>query len=89
MTSPPSSQPIAPGAKPATSVAAVLILAVAVLVLCDMLTGVHALSLVALALVLVFILMGWRRLRTNTRALLRMALAVTALYPVRHGSFEQ
>ncbi|MGX1100114.1 hypothetical protein [Amorphus sp. MBR-141] len=89
MTSPPSSQPIAPGARPATSVAAVLILAVAVLVFCDMMTGVHALSLVALALVLVFILMGWRRLRTNTRVLLMMALAVTALYAVRHGSFEQ
>lgn len=69
--------------------AAVLILAVAVLVFCDMMTGVHALSLVALALVLVFILMGWRRLRTNTRVLLMMALAVTALYAVRHGSFEQ
>lgn len=69
--------------------AAVLILAVAVLVFCDMMTGVHALSLVALALVLVFILMGWQRLRTNTRVLLTMALAVTALYAVRHGSFEQ
>ena len=69
--------------------AAVLILAVAVLVFCDMMTGVHALSLVALALVLVFILMGWRRLRTNTRVLLMMALAVTAFYAVRHGSFDQ
>ncbi|MGX1308193.1 hypothetical protein AB7M35_002951 [Amorphus suaedae] len=69
--------------------AAILILAVAVLVFVDMMTGLHGLSLAALALVLVFILMGWRRLRTNTRVLLVMALAVTVVYVVAHGSFDQ
>jgi hypothetical protein len=70
-------------------VAAVLILSVAVLVFFDMMTGVRALSLAALALVLVYILTGWRRLRTNTRVLLGMALAVTAVYVARDGSLDQ
>ncbi len=89
MTSPSSSQPIAPDDRPATTVAAVLILSVAVLVFFDMMTGVRALSLAALALVLVYILIGWRRLRTNTRVLLAMALAVTAVYVARDGSLDQ
>lgn len=89
MTSPLPSHPISPGGRPASPVAAILILAVAVFVFFDMMADVRALSLAALALVLVYILMGWALLRTNTRVLLLMALAVTVVYVAGDGTLDE
>lgn len=89
MTSPHSSHPIPPGRRPATAIAAVLILAVVILVFLDMMSGVRALSLGALACVLVYILMGWKRLRTNTRGLLAMSLVVTGVYVAGDGTLDE
>ncbi|WP_156829300.1 hypothetical protein [Amorphus coralli] len=64
----------------ASPLAAVLILAVAALSFTIMMTGLHRLALVALALVLVYIVLGWPKLRRNTRALLVASLIATVAY---------